>query len=216
MHADALGESGWDDAVHGMCRASVSAQARPFPLVRPRAGPAPRQQVNRSCREGLQPRFKRTIHAGCVIVPGARGRAVLTPEQVVRRYYRLFNERQLEEAALLVDPLASFYYVPTKQRLIGRAGYRALASGWLAAFPDARIDIRSVRRVDYETVRLEFVGRGSHRGDLMLGDTLVIPATGRSATLVFRNALKIRASLIRSVRFDLDAQELRRRLTGDG
>lgn len=137
----------------------------------------------------------------------------LSPEQLVRRYYRLFNERRLDEAEQLVDPEASFYDVPTKQRFIGRAGYRELASAWLAAFPDARIGVTSVRRIDHETVYLEFKGRGTHAGDLVLGDALIVPATGHAASLVFQNMLRVRNGQIVRVRFDFDLQELRRRLS---
>jgi predicted ester cyclase len=138
----------------------------------------------------------------------------ISPEPLVRRYYRLFNERRLDEAEQLVDPQASFYYVPTKLRFIGRAGYRELASAWLAAFPDARIGVTSLRRVDPETVCLEFKGRGTHAGDLVLGDALRLSATGRAASLVFQNTLRVRHGRIVRVRFDFDLHELRRRLSG--
>ena len=62
----------------------------------------------------------------------------MSPEQVARVYYQFFNERRLDEAAQLVDPQASFHYLPTRQHLMGRAGYRALVDAWLNAFEDAR------------------------------------------------------------------------------
>ena len=137
----------------------------------------------------------------------------MSPEQLVRWYYRLFNERRLEEAEQLVDRQASFFYVPTRQRFIGRAGYRELASAWLAAFPDARISVTSLRRIDHETVCLEFKGRGTHAGDLVLGDALILPASGRATSLVFQNTLRVRNGQIVRVRFDFDLQELQRRLS---
>jgi hypothetical protein len=138
----------------------------------------------------------------------------MTPEELVRLYYRLFNERRLDEAGELVDPLASFHYLPTKQRLMGRAGYRALAAAWLIAFEDAAVEIESVQATDQHSVRVDFLGRGTHTGDLVLGEALVIPATGLCAALPFRELTEVRGDRIVKVEFDFDVEELKRRLTG--
>lgn len=140
----------------------------------------------------------------------------MTPEQLVRRYYRLFNERRLDEAGELVDIQALFHYLPTNQRLVGRAGYRALAAAWLIAFEDAKVDIQSVQRLDDHTVRVTFIGCGTHTGDLELGEALVIPATGRRAELVFQDTLEVRDNRIMRVEFDFDVLELKRRLSPEG
>jgi predicted ester cyclase len=133
------------------------------------------------------------------------------PDTIARRFYRLFNERKLDEATQLIDPQASFHYLPTRQRLVGRAGYRALVQAWLNAFEDARLDIQSAV-VDGSAVRVEFIGHGTHTGDLVLGDTVSIPATGRRAHLPFRETLEIRHGLIVSSELDFDVAEMQRRL----
>lgn len=138
----------------------------------------------------------------------------MTVEQIAQRYYQLFNDRRFNEAVELVDAQAVFHYLPTRQRLIGRAGYRALAAAWLSAFEDAQLDIRSVRVVDAHTVDVDFLGRGTHTGDLVLGDTLTIPATGRSAQLPFRERVTIRDGRIVEVLLDFDVQEMRKGLLG--
>lgn len=183
--------------------------------------PQRRREIARRAAQArwVRPRAPRPL----MVVPGRRFQGAsatpvapvktITPEQLVRRYYRLFNERRLDEAEQLVDPQASFYYVPTKQRFLGHAGYRQLASAWLAAFPDARISVTSLRRISDETVCLVFKGRGTHAGDLVLDDTLILTATGRAASLVFQNSLGVRNGQIVRVRFDFDLQELRRRLS---
>lgn len=137
----------------------------------------------------------------------------MTREQIARLFYEYFNERRLDEAAQLVDPRAVFHYVPTRQRLVGRAGYRALVAAWLDAFEDARLDIQSVVP-DGAIVRVEFIGRGTHTGDLVLGDAVSIPATGRAADLPFRDRLDIRDGLIVSSELDFDLEEMNRRLLG--
>lgn len=139
----------------------------------------------------------------------------MTVEALVRQYYDFFNQRRLDEAGQLVHPEALFVYVPTKQRLVGRAGYRALAAGWVIAFEDAQLEIQSAETVDEHTVRIEFIGRGTHTGDLVLGEAVTVPATGRPADLTFTDTLEIRDGLIVSSRLDFDVDELRRKLIGD-
>jgi limonene-1,2-epoxide hydrolase len=137
----------------------------------------------------------------------------MTPAQIARLFYQYFNERRLDEAAELVDPQASFHYVPTRQRLVGRAGYRALVAAWLQGFEDAQLEIQSVA-ADGGIVQVDFIGRGTHTGDLVLGDAMSVPATGRNANLPFRDRLDIRDGLIISSELDFDLEEMKRRLLG--
>jgi hypothetical protein len=102
----------------------------------------------------------------------------MSPEQIARQYYRLFNERNLDAAGQLVDRAASFRYLPSKQNLIGRAGYRALAAMWLNAFEDGQLEVVSLQSIAADTVVVNLLGRGSHTGDLVFGEALTIPATG--------------------------------------
>jgi predicted ester cyclase len=134
-------------------------------------------------------------------------------EQIARRYYQLFNERQWDEAGQMIDPQAVFHYLPTRQRLMGRAGYRALVAAWLNAFEDARLEVRSTR-VDGPIVEVDFVGHGTHTGDLVLGEALSIPATGQATHLSFHDRLEIRNGLIVSAELDFDVEEMKRRLLG--
>ena len=136
----------------------------------------------------------------------------MSPEQIARQYYRLFNERNLDAAGQLVDRGASFRYLPSKQRLIGRAGYRALAAMWLNAFADGQLEIASLFQTDDDTVVVEIVGRGTHTGDLVLGDAVTIPATGVTGALPFRETLRIRNGSIVDVELDFNIDELKRQL----
>jgi hypothetical protein len=134
--------------------------------------------------------------------------------RTARLFYRLFNERRLDEASELVDPQAEFHYVPTRQRLLGRAGYRALAAAWLQAFADARLEITVVRAIDDETIDVEFTGHGTHTGDLVLGETVTVPATGRASHLPFHDRLVVRHGLVVSSELTFDLDELTKRLLG--
>ena len=137
----------------------------------------------------------------------------MSPLDVARRFYACFNDRLFDEGGALVHPEATFHYVPTKQHLIGRAGYRALVAAWLIAFEDARLEIAALQPLDDWRVQVDFIGYGTHTGDLMLGEDFTIPATGTQSELTFRDTLTIRNGLIVHSRLDFDAAEMRRRLT---
>jgi len=129
-----------------------------------------------------------------------------------RAYYRYFNERRFDDAGELIHPQATFHYVPTKQRLIGRAGYRALVAAWMIAFEDARLEITDMQELDGGTVRTDFIGHGTHTGDLMLGEDFTLPATGTQTHLPFRDTLTFRDGLIVGSTLEFDVVELQRRL----
>ena len=136
----------------------------------------------------------------------------MTPEQLLRKYYALFNERRLDEAGELVAPNASFHYLPTRQHLVGRAGYRALAAGWLIAFEDAVASVESVETINPYTVRVQLTGRGTHTGALVFGDHLTIPPTGRRVELRAVHTTEVRNDQIVRVVFDFDLPQLQQQL----
>ena len=140
----------------------------------------------------------------------------MTPQETARKYYQYFNERRLDDAGLLVHPQAVFRYVPTGQRLVGRAGYRALAAAWLIAFEDAELELASVTRVDAHRVAVHFVGRGTHTGELTLGESLTIPATGRRTQLDFQETLEVRDGLITRSELEFDVEAMKEALLGPG
>jgi len=63
-------------------------------------------------------------------------------------------------------------------------------------------------------VEVEFIGRGTHTGELVLGEALALPATGRSTQLPFHDRLEVRDGLIVSAELDFDVEELKGRLLG--
>ena len=64
------------------------------------------------------------------------------------------------------------------QQLHGRAAVREWAGMWLGAFGDLHFDVRAIH-VDGTATVTEWVGTGTHDGDLM-----GIPASGRRTTTV--------------------------------
>jgi hypothetical protein len=138
----------------------------------------------------------------------------MNAEATARQYYQLLNEHRFDDAAALIDNHASFHYLSTRQRFVGRAGFYELMKLWLGAFTDLRVTVLSVQALNDHAVQVEFLGRGTHTGDLTLGDAVTVPATGRSAELVFRNLLEIHNGTIISVELDFDVEEMKRRLAG--
>lgn len=137
----------------------------------------------------------------------------MTPIAVATTFYACFNDRLFDEGGALVHPRATFHYVPTRQHLVGRAGYRALVAAWVIAFDDATIEITNLQQLDEQTVQIDFIGHGTHTGDLTLGEDLTIPPTGTASALAFRDTLTIRNGLIVHSQLEFDAAKLRGRLT---
>jgi hypothetical protein len=73
---------------------------------------------------------------------------------------------------------------------------------------------RSLKSWKYSRALVEFVGHGTHTGDLILGDSLSLPATGRAAALPFTDRLEFSDGLIVSSELDFDIDEMKRRLLG--
>lgn len=135
------------------------------------------------------------------------------PAQLAHRYYDLFNRRLLDQAELLVSPEAVFHYPHSKEHLIGRAGYRELARTWLIAFPDAQVELLDLSPEPNDTVRVELLGRGTHKGALGFGGALTLPASGREAELRLTDTLEVAGGLIVNSWLSFDVEDLVRRLT---
>ena len=135
----------------------------------------------------------------------------MTTEHVVRLHYEYFNERRWDAATQLIHPEAVFHTLPTRQNLMGVAGYRAMVAAWLHAFEDARLVITSLQ-VSGNVAEVDFLGRGTHTGDLVLGDALSVPATGLVIELPFHDRLEVREGFIVRAELDFDEQALRRHL----
>lgn len=133
-------------------------------------------------------------------------------EALVRRYYELFNQRKLDEAERFVDPQAVFTYPVGKEHLIGRAGYRELARRWIEGFPDAHVEITAVIIPDDRTIATEWIGHGTHLGNLELPGFPPLPPGGLRAQLPMREIVTIADGRIIASRMEFDPAELMRRL----
>lgn len=130
-------------------------------------------------------------------------------EILARRYYRLFNERRLDDAERMIDPQAVFTSPLASEQLLGRAGYRELVRRWLDAFPDASVRIERVRVRPGLVVAVDLLARGVHDGLLQLPGFAPVRATGREASLTMRDTTTFENGLIVKSVLELDPAALR-------
>jgi ketosteroid isomerase-like protein len=129
-------------------------------------------------------------------------------EELIRRYYQLYNERQIQEAAELFAPDAVLEHAPYGgPPTRGGAGYIASAERSFDAFPDARIEVLGIQSHGESTYDVDLLATGTHRGLLDLGGYGRFEATGLEVRVPHREVIEIRDGLIvyASVTLDVDS-----------
>jgi predicted ester cyclase len=139
----------------------------------------------------------------------------MSEEQNVRAYHAMveaLNARDFERAAEAYHEDATIVNVATGEALRGRDGFRQLARGWVAAFPDDRIEVaRMVPGSKGEVLVAEYVRRGSHTGPLIT-PTGHIPPTGSQLELEACDVVEFLEGKIRTVRTYLDSATVLRQM----
>jgi steroid delta-isomerase-like uncharacterized protein len=102
---------------------------------------------------------------------------------LVRTLYDAYNARDFDQSPAAVADDAEIVSIPLRTTFRGPEGMRQFQRGWATAFPDSRVEVRSVT-ADEDRVVVEFVGRGTHGGPLV-GPAGTIEATGRSVEIPF-------------------------------
>lgn len=99
---------------------------------------------------------------------------------IVRSTYEAWNDRDFDRFAEVLAK-GEVIAMGSGGRWEGSDGARQFAEMWYEAFPDGKIEVRSITETD-DTVVIEFTGRGTHTGTLRspMGD---IEATGRPMEL---------------------------------
>jgi steroid delta-isomerase-like uncharacterized protein len=139
----------------------------------------------------------------------------MSEDQNVRVYHALveaLNARDFEGASRLFHEDASIVNVATGEVLRGKEGCRNLARGWVAAFPDDRIELTRVTQgAEPGMLVAEYVHRGSHTGPLIT-PTGHIPATGSQLDLHACDVVEFDEGKIRSVHTYLDSATMLRQM----
>jgi steroid delta-isomerase-like uncharacterized protein len=109
----------------------------------------------------------------------------MSPTDIAREYTASFNDRKFDRARELLH--SDYTYTgPDGREQRGPDAGVAVLKMWANGFPDARIDIQNIKESG-DTVVVEFVGRGTHRGDLM-----GMAPTGKQVNIPVCNILELR------------------------
>lgn len=123
----------------------------------------------------------------------------MVSDTLIRRYYRCFNERRLDDAAALFTTDADVQGLPGQQGR-GGAGYVRFAETWISAFPNATFSVERIEPRRATLAEAYLLATGIHRGLLEFGMYRFQPS-GNEARLHVRELLdihngKIAASLL--------------------
>jgi steroid delta-isomerase-like uncharacterized protein len=130
--------------------------------------------------------------------------------RIALELYGAFNDRNFDRGAAVVAPEFELQAMPTGELFRGPDGYRAFVGNWAAAFPDSRVEIRTVVS-EGEYLCVEFTGRGTHDGPFQTpGGT--IPPTGRTVEIPFFDVWRVRDGLVRRGRTYFDVGTIMRQL----
>jgi hypothetical protein len=136
---------------------------------------------------------------------------------LIRRYYELYNERRIREAAELFAVDAVLEHAPYGgPPARGGAGYIASAERSFVAFPDARIDVLGIQPHGESTYDVELLATGTHQGVLDLGGYGRFEPTGLRVRVPHREVIEIRDGLIAYASVTLDVDSLLAQLKAVG
>jgi steroid delta-isomerase-like uncharacterized protein len=129
---------------------------------------------------------------------------------LVRTLYDAYNARRFDDAVAVCAEDVELVNEATGEVLHGPEGVRAFDTGWATAFPDSRVEIRSVIAAD-DAVTVEFRGVGTQTGVLRTpaGE---IPPTGRSANVPFCDVVRVRDGRVTSIHTYFDSASMMRQL----
>ena len=122
----------------------------------------------------------------------------MSPKEVAQGALDAWNNRDFDRMRDLMHPEYTFTGPDGREQRGPDAGM-AMARMWAAAVPDGRIDSLNITEAG-NTAVAEFVGRGTHNGDLM-----GIAPTGKRVTIPICEVLELRDGKIYRHRQYLDA-----------
>jgi predicted ester cyclase len=125
---------------------------------------------------------------------------------VVREMYEAWNAKDLDRCASYAHAGAQMRNMPFG----ATTSFREYIEGWARAFPDGRIEVRSVV-AQGDLVMAEMTGHGTHTGTLQ-GPTGVLPATQRRVELHCVECYRFRDGKVADGRMYFDAFSMFRQL----
>ena len=137
----------------------------------------------------------------------------MTSDQLVRDYYRCFNDRQIVTAGTLFAPDAVVDMPPFVRNATGADAYAQFADAWFRAFPDAVLTIEHVEQRNDTMCEVDVLATGTHQGPLDLGVYGLLRPSGVWLTLRWRELLEIRDGHIVNASVSFDINQLIRELS---
>src|SRR6266496_3216548 len=113
-------------------------------------------------------------------------------DQLIRDYYRCFNERRIVTASTLFAPNAVVEMPPFVQRAHGADAYKEFTDTWLRAFPDAQFTMEHVEQRNETMCEVDLIASGTHAGPLDLGAFGLLRPSSVRLTLRLWELLDIR------------------------
>jgi len=134
-------------------------------------------------------------------------------ERLIRDYYASFNARRLADAQRMFAAGALMEAPPFSAAQDAARSYERFTRLWLAAFPDAYLDVENVVRRRDTLFEVNLVATGTHADLLDLGAYGRFKPTSARTTLRLRELLELRDDQIVYSSVSLDVQDLTRQLT---
>jgi steroid delta-isomerase-like uncharacterized protein len=128
------------------------------------------------------------------------------PSAIAREYFDAWNRRDWAKFRSLMHPDYSYTGGDGQQQKGSEAGL-AIAQMFANGFPDGKIDVQRVHAAGENAAIVEFIGRGTHKGDLM-----GIAPTGRQMTIPVCNVLEMRNGKIYSEHEYMDMMHMMQQL----
>ncbi|HEU4513245.1 MAG TPA: ester cyclase [Nocardioidaceae bacterium] len=122
---------------------------------------------------------------------------------LVRSLFDAWNNRDFDAVARDVDANCTIVDMGSGRTVQGPDGFVAFNTALFEAMPDAQFTLDHLT-AQGETVVVEYTGRGTHTGDLVL-PAGTVPATGRSITVHVCEIDEIRNDKITSARVYVDS-----------
>jgi hypothetical protein len=132
-------------------------------------------------------------------------------DQLIRDYYRCFNERRIADAGALFAA-GALLEMPPFANAVGRDAYTQFADAWLRAFPDAVFTMEHVEQRNETMCEVDLLATGTHTGLLDLGTYGLLQPSGVRLTLRLRELLEIRDGNITYASLSFDINQLVREL----
>jgi CheY-like chemotaxis protein len=132
-------------------------------------------------------------------------------QDLLERYYELFNERRFVDAQRLVTRDASMPVSAIHERQVGYASCLTSLNHWIRAFPDAQLTLLRIDPLDAGYCA-DLLVEGTHHGDFEIKPFGWFHASGRKITLRLHHYVEIHDGRLARSYVSFDPQDLGRHL----